>query len=256
MSFIDVEKIMTPEERARLVELETQVMVGGAAAVLAGKALTEIRDARLYRAEHATFEAYTLARFSMSRSRAYQLIEYAADASEFDLRGWQLPPERITRALGGVVPEDWQVVLDVTRATTGKQKPSSADVAAVAEAARTMANGVHIQHPVTGEQVPYSSLPPEKRGFALATAVQRGSRERRDYQGADFQGNADQEKPWDWLDGLRSSGADVAVLGRADGWQVTATDRTTGEVREGPTRPNQWDAIRGARAAWEGELPT
>jgi hypothetical protein len=43
-----------------------------------GTALTEIRDRRLYRATHETFEAYLHERWSMSRPRAYQLIEAAA----------------------------------------------------------------------------------------------------------------------------------------------------------------------------------
>lgn len=41
----------------------------------AGKALQVIRDARLYRATHDTFEAYVEARWDMSRAQAYRLIE-------------------------------------------------------------------------------------------------------------------------------------------------------------------------------------
>jgi hypothetical protein len=41
----------------------------------AGKALQTIRDARLYRATHATFEEYVETRWQMSRSYAYRLIQ-------------------------------------------------------------------------------------------------------------------------------------------------------------------------------------
>ncbi|MBB6016780.1 hypothetical protein [Deinococcus radiopugnans] len=237
---------MSPDERARLAELEEQVLVGASAALLAGRALTEIRDARLYRGEFASFEQYALARFGFSRPRAYQLIDYAAAAGEFAVLNLPLPPERITRALGGVLPEDYQIVLDVTRATTGKAHPSSADVQAVADVNRAMAEGAHIEHPDTGKPVPYSSLPPKQRGPALATAVRRGSQDRRDFQGTD------DVKPVDWLDDLRSL-AQVELLGTVEGWQVIATDRSSGERREGPVRKTFWDAIRHARAMWEGE---
>ncbi len=41
----------------------------------AGKALQVIRDARLYRAGHGTFEEYAEQRWDMSRAQAYRLIE-------------------------------------------------------------------------------------------------------------------------------------------------------------------------------------
>ncbi|MCA9130599.1 MAG: hypothetical protein KDB22_26100 [Planctomycetales bacterium] len=41
----------------------------------AGNALLVIRDEKLYRVEHRTFEDYVKSRWGLSRSRAYQLIE-------------------------------------------------------------------------------------------------------------------------------------------------------------------------------------
>lgn len=46
-----------------------------AAFVAAGAALSAIRDAKLYRETHATFEGYCQERWGLSRPRAYQLIE-------------------------------------------------------------------------------------------------------------------------------------------------------------------------------------
>lgn len=243
---MDLLQQLSPDERARLAELEEQVLVGASAALLAGRALAEIRDAQLYRAEFATFEEYVLARFRFSRPRAYQLIDYAAAAGEFEAQGLPLPPERITRALGGVLPQDYQIVLDVTRATTGKAHPSSADVQAVADTVRDMASGM-VEHPDTREPTAFAALPPDRRAEAVTQAVQRGAQDRRDFQGTD------DVKPVDWLDGLRSL-AQVELLGTAEGWQVTATDRSSGERHEGPVRKTFWDAIRHARAMWEGEV--
>lgn len=39
-----------------------------------GRALAQIRDEELYKAEHSTFEAYCKARWDLSRTRAYELI--------------------------------------------------------------------------------------------------------------------------------------------------------------------------------------
>lgn len=241
-----LQRLLSPEERARKAELETQVMVGMAAAVLAGRALATIRDEGLYQDEFATFEQYAQERFSISRARAYQLMNYAETAAEFEARGLQLPPERITRALGGVVPEDYSVVLDVTKAVTGKEKPSSADVAAVADVVRDMAAGM-VEHPETREPTPFANLPPERKAEAVTKAVKAGAKDRQDFEGTN------DIKPWDWLDGLRQSGSDVQVSGTSQGWQVILTDRITQEIQEGPVKPNQWDAIRAARAQFEGE---
>lgn len=243
-------RLLAPEEKARLTELEEQVMVGASAAVLAGRALTEIRDSRLYRESHDSFQTYAEQRFGMSRQRAYQLIDYAATAGEFEQRGLQLPPERITRALGGVVPDDYALVLDVARGVTGKDRPSSADVQATAEVVRDLAAGAHVEHPDTQQPVPLSQIPPERRVEAVSKAVQRGAADRRTYQGTD------DVKPLDWLSGFQQMGLSGSVHFDATGYWVELTDSDTGEMRQGPKGKTLWDAIRAARVAWEGEVRT
>lgn len=49
--------------------------------LLVGEALAEIRDARLYRATHETFEAYCADRWDFSRQRAHQLIASSQTAA-------------------------------------------------------------------------------------------------------------------------------------------------------------------------------
>lgn len=66
-------------EAARLVRLERTVdraveVVGR----IAGEALATIRDERLYRLTHPTFEAYVQERWGFSRATAYRMIDTAA----------------------------------------------------------------------------------------------------------------------------------------------------------------------------------
>ena len=65
---------LTDEEERDLLHLERKVE---RAFYEAGKALKEIRDRRLYRNTHQTFETYVKERFSMKQSRSYQLMDAA-----------------------------------------------------------------------------------------------------------------------------------------------------------------------------------
>ena len=60
-----------------LAQHEATIERGLKTFVEVGQALQAIRDGRLYRGQYETFEAYCLERWSMSRPRAYQLIEAA-----------------------------------------------------------------------------------------------------------------------------------------------------------------------------------
>lgn len=76
---------LSPDESARLTELESVVRSGLDTFVTVGRALAEIRDGRLYREMHGTFEAYCEEQWSLPRTRAYELIsasEIAGRVSE------------------------------------------------------------------------------------------------------------------------------------------------------------------------------
>ena len=60
----------------------TAASQGVAVFVEVGKALAKIRDGRLYRETHATFEAYCAERWGWSRVRAHQLIESSEVAGD------------------------------------------------------------------------------------------------------------------------------------------------------------------------------
>lgn len=70
------------DEAARLGELEQIISERITAFVEVGQALGEIRDSRLYREEHATFEDYCLKAWDITRSYGYRLIEAAEVVAE------------------------------------------------------------------------------------------------------------------------------------------------------------------------------
>lgn len=236
---------LTPEERARRFELEEQIEVGLRAGAMAGRALAEIRDERLYRSTHATFEEYGQTTFGVRRQRLYQLIDFATVADECAAQGFELDNERIARALKVAPPGDYRVVMDVAREVTGKAQPTAADVKGVAETFRNLHHGDSVEHPDTGEQVPFDSLPPEKKAETVVRSTRQASQDVTRFQGVE------EERPLDWLAGFQHMGIEGGARFSAAGWWVELADPETGELRSGPVRKNIWEAIRAARAVWE-----
>jgi len=70
---VEVPELTEDEQRDRL-HLERKVE---RAFFEAGKALAELRDRRLYRSTHKTFEEYCKDRFGYNRSRSYQMMDAA-----------------------------------------------------------------------------------------------------------------------------------------------------------------------------------
>jgi hypothetical protein len=71
---------LSDSERDALAQQEQVIERGIRSFVEVGLALAAIRDGKLYRETHDTFEAYLLDRWNLSRPRAYQLIEAAETA--------------------------------------------------------------------------------------------------------------------------------------------------------------------------------
>ncbi|AUB42280.1 Site-specific DNA-cytosine methylase [Nostoc flagelliforme CCNUN1] len=71
---VEVPELTEEEQRDRL-HLERKVEK---AVFEAGKALMELRDRRLYRSTHSTFEEYCKDRFGFQRRHPYRLIEASA----------------------------------------------------------------------------------------------------------------------------------------------------------------------------------
>jgi len=74
-------KGLSKAEVTRLSTCEKAIERGINTFVEVGQALTEIRDAKLYRVAHKTFEIYCKDRWNLGRSRAYELIDQAKVAS-------------------------------------------------------------------------------------------------------------------------------------------------------------------------------
>ncbi len=83
------DSLLSGEEKARLTELEGEVE---RAFEIAGKALREIRDQRLYRGEYGTFEAYCNARFGFKRRQPYHIMKASAIAENLRARDVHIMP--------------------------------------------------------------------------------------------------------------------------------------------------------------------
>jgi len=77
MDLFTYAETMIQTKDGRLVELETTIERGLKTFVDVGSALLEIRDSKLYRKEHSTFEDYCRDRWNISRVHAHRLIEAA-----------------------------------------------------------------------------------------------------------------------------------------------------------------------------------
>lgn len=93
----------------RLEQLERVIERGLATFIEVGEALLEIRDSRLYRETHGTFEDYCRERWGFSRSRASRLIS-ASEVVRLVPVGTSVPTERIARELVPVMREDPEAV--------------------------------------------------------------------------------------------------------------------------------------------------
>jgi hypothetical protein len=133
------------DKRDRLGDLEEVIERGLTTFVEVGNAIREIRDSKLYKEAHDTFEAYCLERWGWSRAKGYQMIEAATTVQAMStVVDTPIPNERVARELAplkgdpetmnrvwvDVVEEARQTGEDVTaekvRARVQEQKEPSA----------------------------------------------------------------------------------------------------------------------------------
>lgn len=84
-------KNLDKQERDRLQELESTIKKNLRAFYEVGRALSEIRDSRLYRETHKTFEKYCQDRWDMKKAHAYRMIEAASVQENLSPIGDKLP---------------------------------------------------------------------------------------------------------------------------------------------------------------------
>lgn len=124
---------LTSSETDRLRYLEGVIQRGIRAFREVGEALAVIRDDRLYRATHDTFEDYCRAKWSLGRGHAYQLIAAASIAQ--DLSGLAVQPTR-ERQVRALAPLDRDARRQVWTEASQNGRPSGAKVDAAARQAR------------------------------------------------------------------------------------------------------------------------
>ncbi|MCC6192099.1 MAG: hypothetical protein IT318_23970 [Anaerolineales bacterium] len=109
-------------ESKELARLETIIQLGLSTFVEVGNALLRIRDGRLYRASHKTFEEYTQERWGMTRRRANQLIGAAETVGNLGTTVPILPDaERQVRPMAQLAAEQQQAAWDeATRRANGQ----------------------------------------------------------------------------------------------------------------------------------------
>jgi hypothetical protein len=102
---------LSAAESARLAECETTITAGLQTFYEVGGALLVIRDARLYRRDFPTFEAYCRGRWHMGASRARQLIGAAGVASNLEgVTFVTLTNEAQARELAALAADEQQTV--------------------------------------------------------------------------------------------------------------------------------------------------
>ena len=167
---------LTKLEATRLGTCETAIAQGLTVFVEVGRALTEIRDGKLYRATHKTFEAYCKDRWEIGRSRAYDLIDQAKVTKALIDGGVDLSASsdisiRDARAL----KDDPSAASSVKTRVDAGEKPSDAIKAVVVEAKEKKA---HQQADFDQQRLDAASLlPPAIQAMEAAKAERRTTAE-------------------------------------------------------------------------------
>lgn len=157
---------LSVDEQQQLADLEEVIEGGLPTFVAVGKALLTIRDRRLYRARHATFEDYCRTRWAMSRRHANRLIE----ASEVVETMGPMGPtkERHARELIPLDPEARRYVWQLVQTTAPEGEVTAAHVRSVTAVAKQLIDADALDDG-TGQMVSFSDpdLAPERRRAIL-----------------------------------------------------------------------------------------
>jgi hypothetical protein len=132
-------QVVDPHSREKLSACEAIIDRGLRTFAEVGMALLAIRDERLYRGTHATFEAYCQQRWNMNRNYANRTIAGAAVAEILVPIGTKIETESHARELSDLIdePEEmqriWQETLDRTEG-----QPTARDIRET--------RGAHVSH--------------------------------------------------------------------------------------------------------------
>lgn len=127
--------VLTRAEEIALADCEERIERGMKTFIEVGQALAAIRDSRLYRGTHGTFEDYAVSRWNLSRAHAYRMIAAAEVVSPIGDTELPMPAnEGQARELAKVPePERADIWRETVERTEGK--PTAAAVAETAKRA-------------------------------------------------------------------------------------------------------------------------
>lgn len=133
-------EILTADESDALAVCEQRIAAGIEAFRDVVFALKEVRDRRLYREKHATFEDYCQTRWGFTRQRGYQLIDAAEAIASLPTECQPVvDTERSARELARVEPEHREKVVrkaaEAGPVTSKAIKEAAAELAPEPEAA-------------------------------------------------------------------------------------------------------------------------
>ena len=137
-----------------LAKYEAIIERGMAEFVAVGEALLRIRNQKLYRATHNSFEAYFADKWGISRQRSYELMEasqtmhlLAGDENEVSAIGVQIPSsERQVRPLTRLEPAQQIEAWNEAVATAPNGKVTAAHVQSVVDDIRGNGHKPHVAH--------------------------------------------------------------------------------------------------------------
>lgn len=160
---------LSENEETKLVELEKTVSDGVTHFIEVGKALMEIRNQRLYRKTHTTFEDYCDEKWGFSRSEAYRQIQAAEVVSDLSITETaDLPANAsLTRSLSKLKSPD------ARRQAWGKARQVSPDSPVTAEVVKIAVD--EIIHP-SGERDVSPSKTKKKSKKKTKTMAKAGNR--------------------------------------------------------------------------------
>ncbi len=135
----DIQEALTSAELTAFTDQESIIEEGRETFVLVGRALTKIRDGRLYRQSHKSFDEYCRARWGYEKSRAYQLIAAAevvgelSGKSENSLQIVDVQNEGQVRELAKAPKGKRSAVMEAAEKSAqaaGKKRPTAKDIKA------------------------------------------------------------------------------------------------------------------------------
>ena len=225
--------LLTTDERAEFRALEGRIAAHMAGFIEVGESLGEIRNKRLYRESHGTFDSYLQDKWSMTRQHANRLVSAAHTASVLEPIGFRPENERQAREqkksaaiYEKATPAVQQAFARLAQKTTYTTEPSNLQMGALGEVLEQIDAAGVVEDPDTGEHLRVEDLTPERLDAVLLENVTNATYERVKRQQQHIEEsalNAKSNGRGGWSDWFMDKGRDspeeheVQMVSRSDG---------------------------------------